>query len=78
MCYLLATLEPSKMGLTAPSSFGNAAERNLFKRRLREIFRKHQHEIPKPLKIVIYPLRRAKNSSYLELEEEFIALLKKI
>jgi ribonuclease P protein component len=76
--YLLSPLKEPKIGLTTPSNFGNAAQRNLFKRRMREIFRRQQREINRSLEIIIYPLKPAKNCSYLELEDEFLSLLKKI
>ena len=44
----------SRLGITVPRTYGKAHERNLFKRRLREVFRTHQHESP-PVELVIFP-----------------------
>ena len=68
----------SKLGITASSYFGNAIERNLFKRRIREIFRKNHHTINKSIEIVIYPQKAAKKTSYSTLHNEFLFLLKNI
>ena len=64
-----------KLGITASSYFGNAIERNFFKRRMREIFRKNRTLINKSLEIVVYPKHTAKHASYDELKQEFLFLL---
>lgn len=70
----ISSIKP-KLGITASSYFGNAIERNFFKRQIREVFRQNQHRIDKSLQVVIYPQKSAKNASYRDLQEEFLLLL---
>ena len=76
--YRTNTILSSKMGITASSYFGNAIERNFFKRRMREIFRLNKCNFTKPLEIVVYPQKKAKEISYSALKQEFISLIKEI
>lgn len=43
----------NRLGVTVSSRVGKAVARNRVKRRLREFFRRHRHEIPSPQDIVI-------------------------
>lgn len=49
----------AKLGITVVRQFGTAAERNLFKRRVREAFRLHRHLL-EPLEMVVMPQRGIK------------------
>lgn len=69
---------PPKLGITASSHFGNAAQRNLFKRRIREIFRQNWEAIAKPVDIIVYPMVKAKKASYNDLKSDFLSLMLEI
>ncbi|MCB9839166.1 MAG: ribonuclease P protein component [Phycisphaeraceae bacterium] len=43
----------SRLGLSVPRRVGNAAARNMIKRRLREVFRHSQHEMPRGYDLVV-------------------------
>lgn len=69
---------PPRLGITASSHFGNAAQRNLFKRRIREIFRQNWHSFTQQVDIVVYPYPDAKKVSYNDLKNDFLSLVLKI
>ena len=74
--HLLPTAQQeSKLGISAPKQFGNAVDRNKFKRRVREIFRmskeKHNHVIH------VKPRPYAKTATFWQLQQEFISLIQK-
>lgn len=68
-----------RLGLVVSTRFGNAVERNRFKRRIREIFRTHKAEIGSR-DIVVLPSKKpeGKDSTFDELREAFLKLLKRI
>jgi ribonuclease P protein component len=43
----------SRLGLSLPRRVGGAVKRNLIKRRLREVFRLHQHDVPGGYDLVV-------------------------
>lgn len=52
--YRLNRVVSPKLGLIISKSYGNAVSRNLFKRRMRELFRKSYHLLPQGIEIVVY------------------------
>ncbi|MCH9617809.1 MAG: Ribonuclease P protein component [Chlamydiia bacterium] len=69
-----------KIGLTVSKKYGGAVQRNLFKRRIKEIFRTSVPTFPLPVTINILPLRTGKTASFEQLEADwanFIIYLKK-
>jgi ribonuclease P protein component len=66
-----------RLGLSVSRKVGGAVERNLFKRRLREIFRLHQAELQNGLELVIIPRKESGEWDYFELEKSFFGLCEK-
>ena len=53
-------LKICRLGLSIGRPVGNAVVRNQWKRKIREAFRKHQHDLPAGLDIVARPRKGAK------------------
>jgi ribonuclease P protein component len=67
----------ARAGFITSKRVGHAVIRNRTRRRLREIFRKHQHEIPAGLRIVTIASARASRASFATLEDEWLRLLRR-
>jgi ribonuclease P protein component len=63
-----------RLGLSVSKKLGGAVQRNLFKRRLREIFRLHQEQLQAGLELVVVPRKVAGIWGYFELENSFLTL----
>lgn len=64
-----------RLGITASSRYGDAPERNRFKRIAREAFRTSLDSIPQKLDIHLVPRQRAKEATSAEVRNELLALL---
>ena len=64
----------ARAGFVTSKRVGSAASRNRIRRRLREIFRKHQHELEPGIWIVTIASARAARASYSALEDEWLRL----
>ncbi|MBK1879481.1 ribonuclease P protein component [Pelagicoccus mobilis] len=65
-----------RIGISAARRVGNAVVRNKIKRRFRELFRLHQHELKDHADIVLSLRQPAGRASYEELEQRFLHALK--
>ncbi len=71
-------LTHARIGIVvAKKSFPKAVERNLIKRRLREIFRFHQAQMAN-LDVVIRPRQQVRGVSYQQLAKDFVQVLARI
>jgi ribonuclease P protein component, eubacterial len=73
----LKNAEPNataRAGFITSKRVGNAVVRNRTRRRLREIFRKHQHEIRDGIWIVTIASARAARGTFRALEDEWLRL----
>ena len=73
----LKNAEPIPMartGFITSKRVGNAVARNRTRRRLREIFRKHQHKIQSGIWIVTIASARAARGTFRALEDEWLRL----
>lgn len=65
-------IKPPRLGLSVSRKVGKANQRNLIKRRLREIFRIHQLEMIENLELVIIPRKEALKFDYFSLESTLL------
>jgi ribonuclease P protein component len=76
----LKSVEPNataRAGFITSKRVGNAVLRNRTRRRLREIFRKHQHEIRDGIWIVTIASARAARETLCALEDEWLRLARR-
>ena len=74
---VLKNAEPSsyaRAGFVTSKRIGGAVARNYARRRLREIFRKHQHELLPGVWVVTIASSRAVDASFRALEDEWLRL----
>jgi ribonuclease P protein component len=66
-----------RVGFITTRRLGGAVVRNRVRRRLREIVRRHQHDLRQDLWIVLIARRDAANASYRGLEDEWLRLARR-
>ncbi len=71
-----ADISSPRIGISASRRVGNSPQRNLLKRRFREIFRLFKHEINADADIVISLRLPASRATYAALEQRFLHALK--
>lgn len=71
-----ADVSSPRIGISASRRVGNSVQRNLAKRRFRELFRLHQHDIDAHADIVVSIRQPATRASYQEIEARFLHALK--
>lgn len=64
-----------RLGITASTRYGNAPERNRFKRLVREAFRLSRAQIPCGIDLHVIPRQLAKNAGFADIKAEFCSLL---
>jgi ribonuclease P protein component len=64
-----------RFGITASKRYGNAPERNRFKRLVREAFRTARHLLPPNLEFNVAPRQKAKEAKMQDIQQELLYLL---
>jgi len=67
----------SRVGFITSRRLGSAVARNRVRRRLREIVRRHQHDLRQDFWIVLVARRDAVEASYRALEDEWLRLARR-
>ena len=73
----LENSDPWRAGFVTSSRLGGAVVRNRVRRRLREIVRRHQHELRQGVWFVIVARYEAATASYSALEDEWLRLARR-
>lgn len=68
----------NRLGLTVSTKVGHAVVRNRLRRRLREIYRLHEHQLVRGVDLVVVARVRAGSSYYRQLEVSFVRLCRKL
>ncbi|MBI4482492.1 MAG: ribonuclease P protein component [Acidobacteria bacterium] len=68
----------SRLGITVTRKVGSAVERNRFKRRLREIFRRNKGAIPGRFDLVVNARAHIGPADYQRLQAEFLSCLEQL
>ena len=68
----------SRPGITVSTKVGKAVVRNRVRRRIREIYRLHEHELQRGTQLVIVARTRAAAASYAQLEQSFMRACEKL
>ncbi len=68
----------NRLGLTVGTKVGKAVVRNRVRRRLREIYRLHEHQLHPGWDLVVVARTRAAFAPYRELERDFLKTLDKL
>jgi ribonuclease P protein component len=68
----------SRFGLSVKKALGNAVVRNRIRRRIREILRRNNSEIPSGWDIVIHPRSSVARAAFAPLAAELVGLLKSL
>lgn len=70
---------PARVGVVASkANIGNAVQRNRAKRRLRELFRKHQAAVPAGLDLILTARPALLRLDYAEVEQRFLTACRKL
>lgn len=65
-----------RLGVVSSRKIGPATVRNRARRLLREVFRRHQHEIDRPVDLVLVARNSIARKSYSEVERDFLKALR--
>ena len=68
----------NRLGITVSTKVGKAVVRNRVRRRIREIYRLHEHELCCGVQLVIVARSRAALADYRQLEHSFIRACEKL
>jgi ribonuclease P protein component len=65
-----------RVGLTVGKVLGKAHERNRIKRRLREVVRRHLHELPEGVDLILHPKRLVMEMEFVKLDAEVLRIFR--
>ena len=68
----------NRLGITVGTKVGKAVVRNRVRRRLKEIYRLHEHRLLRGRDVVIVARVRARDADYHALEQDFLKLCGKL
>ena len=68
---------PTRLGVVTSGKIGNAVVRNRARRLMREAFRLHQHELTRPLDLVLVARNSIANKSFSGVEKDCLAALRR-
>lgn len=68
----------NRLGLTVSTKVGHAVVRNRLRRRLREIYRLHEHQLVRGVDLVVVARVRAGHCRYREVERSLLSLADKL
>jgi ribonuclease P protein component len=63
----------SRLGVVTSRKIGNAVIRSRARRLMREVFRRHQHDLQQPVDLVLIARNSIAGKSYAQVEVDFIA-----
>jgi ribonuclease P protein component len=69
------TATTPRVGLTVGKVIGKAHERNRIKRRMRDVLRRHVHQLPAGCDLVLHPQRSVLTLEFAKLEAEIVRIL---
>jgi ribonuclease P protein component len=72
----LSPVSGPRVGLTVGKVLGKAHERNLMKRRLREVVRHAIHELPEGVDLILHPKRMVMTMEFAKLEAEVLRIFR--
>ncbi len=73
----LAAESSSRLGVIAGGRIGGAVVRNRARRLLRESFRRHQHDLARPLDLVLVARPSIVGKGFADVERDFLTTLRK-
>jgi len=65
-----------RVGLTVGKVLGKAHERNLIKRRMREVVRHHLHVLPDGVDLILHPKRMVMTMDFMKLDAEVLRIFR--
>jgi ribonuclease P protein component len=66
-----------KLGIVTSKKIGGAVQRSRARRLLRESFRRHQHELAKPVELVLVARNSIAGKEFAHVEKDFLAALRR-